>query len=298
MTLDVSDKHVICSFSGGKDSTALLLWLKHEVKPKKLTAVFADTGWEHDLTYAYIKHISETVHPIETVFRSTFLDMCRHKKRFPSSGARFCTEWLKLHPIRAFLREKIEAGEFDPDNIIMACGIRAEESPKRAAMGEYVETDAYFKLPQWRPLHAWTWQQVFEIHERYGVEPNPLYKAGMRRVGCMPCIMSSHGELAEISKRLPDVFEKVAQAESAMAEAGHEHSSFWGHGDIPEKFCSRVWKHPKTGVEYRIPTAADMQKYVTLLKIQKKHACSDLLFEEFDKAETWGACSSIYGLCE
>jgi 3'-phosphoadenosine 5'-phosphosulfate sulfotransferase (PAPS reductase)/FAD synthetase len=204
---------------------------------------------------------------------------------------------LKLHPIREFIRAEIAAGNIDHTNTIMACGIRAEESPKRAAMGIYVEMDEYFKLPQWRPLHQWTWQQVFDIHKKYNVEPNPLYKEGMRRVGCMPCVMSSHGELAEIAARLPDVFEKVAQAEVALAEVS-DHSSFWGHGDIPERFCSRVWRHPKTGVEYRIPTAEDVRRYVQLTKSQKKHGCSEQLFEEFDKAETWGVCSSIYGLCE
>lgn len=298
MSLDFfRQKEIICSFSGGKDSTALLLFLLHEIKPKKLVAVFADTGWEHDITYEYIEKISKTVYPIVTVFRDSFVNMCKHKKRFPSSGARFCTEWLKLHPIREYIRTQIDIGNIDPENSIMACGIRAEESHKRSAMEEFVETDDYFKLPQWRPLHQWTWQQVFDIHKKYNIEPNPLYKEGMRRVGCMPCIMSSHAELSQIVDRLPEVFDKISKAEATLSEVT-DHASFWGHGDIPEKFCSRRWKHPKTGIEYRIPSAEDVKKYVKMTKVQKKYGCSEQLFEDFDKAETWGTCSSIYGLCE
>lgn len=46
-------EHNVISVSGGKDSTALLL-LAIEQETPNLTAVFADTGNEHPLTYAYL----------------------------------------------------------------------------------------------------------------------------------------------------------------------------------------------------------------------------------------------------
>lgn len=42
-------KHVVC-FSGGKDSTALVLWAKENLA--EFITVFCDTGWEHKITYA------------------------------------------------------------------------------------------------------------------------------------------------------------------------------------------------------------------------------------------------------
>jgi hypothetical protein len=51
-------KHVVC-FSGGKDSTALVLWAKESLP--EFTAVFCDTKWESDLTPLYIEYIDQTV---------------------------------------------------------------------------------------------------------------------------------------------------------------------------------------------------------------------------------------------
>src|ERR1700675_2172947 len=69
--------HVIC-FSGGKDSTALVLWAKeHLGEPgKDWIAVFCDTGWEHPITYAYIEEINRTV-------LNGTLFIIKNKKHFP-----------------------------------------------------------------------------------------------------------------------------------------------------------------------------------------------------------------------
>ena len=49
---------VIVTFSGGKDSLASLLWVRNNLT-KDFITVFCDTGWEHPLTYQYIKEIRE-----------------------------------------------------------------------------------------------------------------------------------------------------------------------------------------------------------------------------------------------
>ena len=41
---------IIVSFSGGKDSQACLIQACKEFGADNVTAVFCDTGWEHELT--------------------------------------------------------------------------------------------------------------------------------------------------------------------------------------------------------------------------------------------------------
>ena len=49
-------KHIGC-LSGGKDSTALMLWMRENIGVSGVdwTPVTCDTGWEHPLTYAYLE---------------------------------------------------------------------------------------------------------------------------------------------------------------------------------------------------------------------------------------------------
>ena len=51
----LNGRPLFASISGGKDSTALGLWLKDN--GIKFTPVFIDTGWEHQATYDYIKDV-------------------------------------------------------------------------------------------------------------------------------------------------------------------------------------------------------------------------------------------------
>ena len=67
MMVDID--HNIISFSGGKDSTAMLL-LAIERETDNLSAVFADTGNEHEQTYDYVRYIEQaTGVPIRWVKR-------------------------------------------------------------------------------------------------------------------------------------------------------------------------------------------------------------------------------------
>lgn len=51
----MNGRPLFASLSGGKDSTALGLWLR--AQGVRFTPVFCDTGWEHPTTYEYIKAV-------------------------------------------------------------------------------------------------------------------------------------------------------------------------------------------------------------------------------------------------
>jgi len=287
----------IVTFSGGKDSLAALLWIRNNFS-KNFTTVFCDTGWENPITYRYINQVAEKLGLDIVILKSKkydgLIDLAKQKKRFPSSQRRFCTSELKSIPTIDYLLD------FVKDNFIIIQGIRGAESESRAKMAAQCNYFKYYLEPYgqdkngkdkfhtyrrkeilsfcenhatdvWRPIFDWTAQQVIDYILENGLEPNPLYKMGFKRVGCFPCIMSANPEIYQITQRFPERITEIAMYEKECK------SSFFGPDSIP--------KHAYKG---SYPLIADVEKY-----IKNKHAAGTL-FEEY----TAMSCMSYYGLCE
>lgn len=227
-------KHIV-SFSGGKDSTALILWAKENLDA--FDTVWMDTGWEHPITYGYVDYINETLLDgnlirLKSAEYAGFEDLSIKKKRVASTKARFCTQKLKLEPLIAHfdtIRDQYEIHNY--------VGIRADESPARAKMKEVQFDLDYYGCWIRRPLLRWTARDVFEIHAKYDVEPNPLYRYGMKRVGCFPCVMANHVDMRQIIKHFPDTIEAVRRLEERLGR------SFFTADYIPIAYCSKYVEH-------------------------------------------------------
>jgi 3'-phosphoadenosine 5'-phosphosulfate sulfotransferase (PAPS reductase)/FAD synthetase len=312
----------IVSVSGGKDSTATLL-LALERQEKNIRAVFADTGHEHDLTYKYVDYLEHVtgveIQRVKADFSAQiarkrefaqskwpehgvpdshiqaaldvlhptgnpFLDMCIWKGRFPSSRARFCTEELKVLPIHEQVYWPI-LRETD-DSIESWQGIRWDESDARstAVEREGIEPDAS-RVFAYRPILAWSADDVFAMHAKHGIEPNPLYKQGMGRVGCMPCINCTKGELAQIAKRFPDVVDKLRRWEAIVSKAAKRQSGTF--------FCATNDPTVKKtdNIHY---TTHGIERMVQWAMTERGGRQQSLIHSATDFKQ----CSSIYGLCE
>lgn len=211
----LAGRRVVAGMSGGKDSTAMALWLReHGIE---FEGVFCDTGWEADVTYEYVR---ETLEPMFGPIRwlqsdkGGLADIAKSKGMFPSRMRRWCTQELKVYPIRDYLRGL----DFEP---VSAVGIRAGESKARSRMGEWEFNDTY-DADVWRPLIAWTEQDVIDIHTRHGIAPNPLYLRGAQRVGCWPCIMSRKKEIAHIADHDPARIDTIRALEADVTARAYE----------------------------------------------------------------------------
>src|SRR5690606_14780075 len=210
-----------------------------------------------------LKHLHPTGNP--------FLDLCMWKGRFPSSQARFCTQYLKVIPIA----EQVYFPLWDEGyHIVSWQGIRAAESEKRAKMPEREMTPEGYEV--YRPLLKWSARDVFELHKKHGIEPNPLYKLGMSRVGCMPCIFVKKEELFEISRRFPEEIERIAEWEKLVAKVSRRgDSSFLPALDGDDK--KNIWDWVEWSKTSRGGRQSDLLKMIEL--------------------EEPPMCSSVYGLC-
>jgi 3'-phosphoadenosine 5'-phosphosulfate sulfotransferase (PAPS reductase)/FAD synthetase len=248
--------HVV-SVSGGKDSTALYLWALEKFGPLGFLATFADTGHEHPVTLNYLKNLPLWTKGPEITWHKRdfskelerrgvvpnkvpFLDMLLFKSMMPSGNKQFCTTLLKLEPIRDWINSLR-----DTRDVILYLGIRAEESARRAklAMEEY--SDFYDCLVS-RPLLHWKIGEVFAMHKKHGIEPNPLYKQGMSRVGCYPCINANKSDLA----LLPDwAWDKIKGWEAKLGVPWFKPGLVPGIEGAPTIEEVRFWSKTERGAK-------------------------------------------------
>jgi len=208
----LAGRRVVASISGGKDSAALSLWLTEQ--GIEHDRVFADTGWEHSATYEYLRGpLTAKLGPIAEVKGRDggMVPLIQRKKLFPSRLIRFCTEELKVMPLAEYVRQRQDQyGE-----VVNAVGIRAAESEARAKLTEWEWSDA-FDCYVWRPLLAWTEQDVIDIHRRHGLAPNPLYLRGATRVGCWPCIFARKAEIKLVAELSPERIDAIRELELSL----------------------------------------------------------------------------------
>lgn len=212
----LNGRTVVCSISGGKDSTAMALYLTRDLGIPDVRFVFADTGWEHPDTYSYIREVLTPLlgHIAWVGYPGGMQALVRQREMFPTRLRRFCTDELKMKPIARYISNVQDDGE----EVVSAAGVRAAESAARAKMPEWEWSDG-LDCEVWRPLITWSEQDVIQMHQRHGVAPNPLYLkgAGVARVGCWPCIHSRKSEIRKISEMTPEVIDTIRHLEELVA---------------------------------------------------------------------------------
>lgn len=206
------------SVSGGKDSTALSLWLTEQgIEHRR---VHAATGWEHEDTDEYIRgYLPSVIGPIDIVasekYPEGFEQLAEGRGMFPSRLRRICTQELKIFPIAKCINDIVDSTGCEVINVV---GIRHAESKARSQMEEWEFQDKHFDCWVWRPLIHWTEQDVIDIHRRHNVKPNPLYLKGAKRVGCWPCIFSRKEEVRLVASLSPERIDRIRALEQRVAD--------------------------------------------------------------------------------
>jgi DNA sulfur modification protein DndC len=212
----------VINHSGGKDSQAMTIFLRQVVPAEQLVVVHAElpeVDWD-----GIREHIDATVGglPVHTcTAASTFFQMVERRGMFPSPTNRQCTSDLKRTPIERTIRAISKA---TGKTLFVDCvGLRAEESSSRAKAQAFKfdakNSKAGREIYTWLPIHHWTTKQVFAAIELAGQQPHWAYAAGMSRLSCCFCIMSSKTDLKTAAQLKPALFQRIVATERRLGQS-------------------------------------------------------------------------------
>lgn len=227
----------ICGISGGKDSSALAIYLQNKVP--ELEYFFCDTGAELPETYEYLTRLEVILgkpivylnsrrgfnHWFE-VFRGTL----------PSPQMRWCTRNMKIKPIEEWIGN---------DPAISYVAIRADESNRKGYISTKPNIKARFPFIEAGIDH----DGVLKILADAGVGL-PTYYEWRTRSGCYFCFYQRKAEWIGLAEHHPELFQQaVAIEQKVLRNAGI---------DVNADFRSRAmrgrqytWSGDETLVELR-----------------------------------------------
>lgn len=215
---------VVVSHSGGKDSQALLAFVRRHVPDSQIVIVHATLGrYEWAGVIEHIKATSDglPLYIAEAIFRDgttkTFGSMVLRRGMYPDVERRQCTSDLKRGPIEKVIRRI--ARERGVSLIVELTGVRAEESaPRRRRCVQSWSFDSknskagrrWYKLD---PIADWTIEQVWSEIADAGQERHWAYDAGMSRLSCSFCIMANKSDQRIAAELRPDLYAEMVAME-------------------------------------------------------------------------------------
>jgi hypothetical protein len=254
----MSNKKVrhILSLSGGKDSTALAIYMRDKLPDVEY--VFCDTGEELPETYEYLERLEVflgksiiSLNPDRPF--THYLEIYRGV--LPDARTRWCTRMLKIKPFEAFVGDH---------HVVSYIAIRADEAHRKG----YISTKPNI-MPRYPFIEdGIKKEEVYRILEDGGLGP-PKYYSWRSRSGCYFCFFQQRIEWCGLLENHPDLFRKAMQFEKTDPLTG-------------EKF---TWNSEESLLEFSTPEriAQVKQQYAMRLAKQQPNKRNTSLFELFDE---------------
>jgi 3'-phosphoadenosine 5'-phosphosulfate sulfotransferase (PAPS reductase)/FAD synthetase len=198
----------ICGISGGKDSSAMALFMRDQVPDMEY--FFCDTGAELPETYDFLDKLEIVLgKKIERLNARKGFDHWFEVYRgtLPSPQMRWCTTKMKIEPIEQWVGD---------EEVISYIAIRADEAGRKGYVSSKKNIQARFPFIENDIDHA----GVMRILADSGVGL-PEYYEWRTRSGCYFCFFQRKAEWVGLSERHPDLWEKaVAIEQKIMKDAG------------------------------------------------------------------------------
>jgi hypothetical protein len=215
-------RHLL-ALSGGKDSTALAVYMRDRVP--EMEYAFCDTEKELQETYDYLDKLEVYLgRPIARLKHDGmgFDGLLTIRRGFlPSPQARWCTECLKIKPYEKYVGD---------EQIISYVGIRADEPHRKGYISTKPNIEARFPFVEDGLVRA----DIIAILENSGLGL-PKYYEWRSRSGCFFCFYQQRREWVGLLERHPDLFREAMQYEKEDPVTGERYT--WVQGESLEELA-------------------------------------------------------------
>jgi hypothetical protein len=193
-------RHIL-GLSGGKDSTALAIFMRREYPDLEIEYFFCDTHKELTETYDYLRRIEDwlgiKIHYLEAERGfDHWLDV--YGGVLPSPKMRWCTKQMKIIPLEKWVGD---------DEVFTYVGIRADEN-----RDGYISTKPTITAKFPFKEHGLVKADIIRLLEESGIGM-PDYYHWRSRSGCYFCFFQRKYEWVMLAQEHPDLFQKAIDYE-------------------------------------------------------------------------------------
>jgi len=291
-------KHVL-GLSGGKDSSALALYVKETRPELEVEYFFTDTGYELPETNAFVDQLEEklgyihrlnarSMNNIEGRGEKDFANLLRDNGNFlPSQRDRWCTVQLKLKPFERWVDGFIAEG-YEVKNYV---GIRADEQERTGFMAIEKPIESIMPFREDGIVKS----DIKNILERNGLEL-PGYYEWRSRSGCSFCFYQKKIEWVRLMERHPTLFEEAKTFEKGKNNNTVGETFYWmGQGqplttlEAPEEQIRIIENHGKAVERFQ-----KKRRRNALLDDSVEVCQIGDIDDIYDEVEGGGACVTCY----
>lgn len=198
----------VCGISGGKDSSALAVFIRDEVPDMEY--FFCDTGAELPETYEYLTRLEVVLgRPIERLNADRGFDHWFEMFRgvLPSPQMRWCTNYMKIKPLEDWIGDT---------PTISYVAIRADEANRKGYVSTKPNIETRFPFIDAGIDH----EGVMGLLNDAGIGL-PDYYEWRTRSGCYFCFFQRKTEWIGLADRHPELFDRaVAIEQKVLQDAG------------------------------------------------------------------------------
>ena len=271
----------ICGISGGKDSSALAVYLRHTVPDMEY--FFCDTGAELPETYEYLTRLEVILgRPIVRLNSSRGFDHWFEVFRgaLPSPQMRWCTKNMKIKPIEEWIGDA-------PAMSYVA--IRADESNRKGYISTKPNIETRFPFVEDGIDH----DGVMKILDDAGIGL-PAYYEWRTRSGCYFCFYQRKAEWVGLADRHPELFERaVAIEQKVLRDAGVDRDADFSDRAMRDR--QYTWSGGETLLQLRSRRDQILAKHEAAMaksrQIKANRPLTEVLSETLDEDDATLPCT-------